>query len=307
VREIGPIRNGWHLFHWYTINDNRRGRDIPDGPLWREGRFYLNGPWGFHLFTACWAILRGGGWREWFTLDLALSIGGEDSRVTLHLGVSRLISLFLGFGVPRAWLRGWVYDTREFGIRLGYIGDIAWMWIASDDRMRDMASYYKAQKARGEHVGKSYFPTTAELWPGWQIKVRWPPVLDWIFGRDTYDRRALRTEQVVIPLDGKDYPATWTLEEMSRSRPRWPWRYGVHYGSEIKLEGDRPMFAGKGESGYDCGDDCIVSMGSNEITSAGTVGQYVSRVLEYRSRYGRATGQLPPEPSGNDIVAEATA
>lgn len=265
------------LMHWFVCNDARktvRGVDMGGSAL-RAGRFFLYAKSAPRL-KAFWSFFH-----SLNCLEVALKFGGEDSAVGFSLILPRLAHLGVGFSVPRRWLSWWMTDDRVFAVKVGYVSSIVRLLIAHADWAEDcgMTSYYRSQ-CPGRY-------TDLQLWPGYELVLRWPPVLRWLFGKATTEKEILETKGVGFEMDGQRYEATWSLERWSTSRPYWPWPYRVRISSYIDVP-KPPRFAGKGESAHDCGDDAIYGMGSRETSPAKAVGEYIKRVLEYRERYGPA-------------------
>lgn len=263
--------------HWFTCNDNERGvgrRSSVKGSIWRAGRFFLYGERQPRL-KAWWHFFV----PSFNYLELSLKFGGESSMVSAQLVLPWLAFLGVGIGVPRRWLSGWMYEDRVFALKLGYIGDIAWIQIAHNEHAIycGMLDYYSRMNNPGY--------TKAQLWPGYQIKLRWPRVLDWTLGREQRHEEVLETHEVKVPMDGREYPATVKVSRHYSTRARWPWRFRESYGSWIDVP-NPPRFAGKGENSYDCGDDGIWGKGSRETQPAAVVGDYIKAVLTSRERYG---------------------
>jgi hypothetical protein len=265
----------------HLCNDGRktvRGVDLGGSAL-RAGRFFFYLDWpkrnrateNLKVFWHFWHNLN---WAE-----VCLRFGGEDAAVTLSVIVPWLAHVGIGIGLPISWLRWWMVEDRVFAIKLGYIGDIAWIPIAYAEHMEDggMTDYYRRQKPRRYN--------DLQLWPGWEIKIRRPKVLTWIFGKAVSSKSTLDLKPVTFEMDGRIVEAIWTLERWDTWRPRWPWAYGTRFSSWLEVH-DPPKFAGKGENSWDCDDDGIYGMGSSELTPAGTVGDYLKQVLNYRERYG---------------------
>lgn len=264
--------------HWFVCNDARRevkGVNL-GGSAIRDGRFFFYGKRN-KLLTADWSFFSSLNW-----LELCLRFGGEDSLIRLSLILPRLAYLGVGVGVPRGWLAPWMIEDRVFRIDFGYVNTIMRLYFAWAEWAEDcgMTDYYRRQVPR-KH-------TALQLWPGWQFALRFPPLLTWIFGREEREKRILDTKPVSFEMDGRKYEGTWTLELWESTRTRWPWSYKRSVSSNLEVP-NPPMFAGKGENSWDCGDDAIYGMGSREITPAKTVGDYIKRVLEYRERYGAAS------------------
>lgn len=286
MASTGRERNGYSRWWWFSINDNRRliarGVEEYTGSILRHGRWYLH-YFGTTLLKLSWCFFGGrvlGGLRDWFTADALVSFNDDEGRgITLHLSLSRLFSVWITVALPSAWLSPWMIHDRVFGVRLGYIGDIAWLLIAHAAWAEDcgMTDYYRRQEPR------KY--TDAQLWPGWEIKLRWPRVLDWTLGRSEHTVRIVAETPVRFQMDGREVEATVRVEARESRRPRWPWAYRKSLGSWIEVP-KPPQFAGKGENSWDCGDDGIYGMGSRETSPAAVVGDYIKAVLKNRERYG---------------------
>ena len=261
--------------HWFVCNDARktvRGVDL-GGSAFREGRFFI--------YARSRPAIKAG-WSFWNTLnwlEVSCRFGGEDPLVTFELILPRLAMLHFGLAVPAHWLRRWMIEDRVFALKVGYVSSIARIYVAHADWAEScgMTDYYRRQTPR------KY--TDLQLWPGWEIVLRFPPILRWIFGREHRKKTIIETKPIVVELDGRRYEGTWSLERWETTRGRWPRPYAVRIASHIAMPSP-PRFAGKGESSWDCGDDAIYGMGSNETSPAKAVGDYVKRVLEYRERYG---------------------
>lgn len=271
---VGAERNGYHAWWWFFTNDNRKrvGRQEIYGSILKYGRFRLY-RYGFSLLSASWRF-----GSQLSGLDLVLRLDTDDGA-TVHFSVFGLVSLWLTLGLKRRWLEPWMLDDREFGVRLGYIGDIAWIQIAHAEwgTSTGMLDYYQREKP------PRYTPL--QLWPGWEIKLRWPRVDRWLFGMEKRDKVVVSQESVAFEMDGRKYHGLISWEQWETRRPRWPWAYSRSQTAWIEVN-DPPRFAGKGENSWDCDDDGIYGTGSRERTAAGVVGDYIKRVLQNRERYG---------------------
>jgi hypothetical protein len=261
--------------HSFICNDSARrlGGVEVGGSAARNGRFFLYAG-GRPRLRASWSF-----WNNLNWLETYCRLGGEDPLVSFGLILPRLACLVFGFAVPIRWLRWWMTEDRVFALKFGYVNSIVRILIAHADWAEHcgMTDYYRRQKPR------KY--TDLQLWPGWEIVVRLPPILRWIFGKEGSVTEVLDTRPVKFEMDGRVYVGTWTLSRQSRQRPRWPWAYRVSLSSWLEVP-KPPRFAGKGESSWDCGDDGIYGAGSKELTPAGALGDYIKAVLRKRERYG---------------------
>lgn len=247
------------------------------GSVFREGRFFLYAGNRERLY-ASWSF-----WNTLNWLEVYCRADSEDALVKLGLILPRLAYLCVGIGVPRRWLDPWMIHDRVFALKVWYISSLVTALVAHADWAEDcgMTDYYRRQEPRRY--------TNRQLWPGWEIVVKFPPVLRWILGAAKIEKAVIDTKPVTVELDGRRYEGTWQLERWQTTRPRWPWPYRVRISSYIDMP-HPPQFAGKGENSWDCDDDGIYGMGTNEATVGGAVGEYVKAVLKNRERYGAARG-----------------
>ena len=102
-----------------------------------RGRYYGR------LAKGYWAL---GSHRRLYTyFEAEFALGGEDGMIQFGLTLPWIGKATIGIGVPRALLKPWIYERREWTLRIGYIGRWAELMIASDEHMRDtgMVSYYR--------------------------------------------------------------------------------------------------------------------------------------------------------------------
>lgn len=278
IDEDGKRRSRWYTF---TVNDNDR-KGGGQGTLWKAGR------WLVHSRAKHDDVLR----VEWHhsrkfkpQLDVMLRFG--IGSVRLHVAILGLASWWLTVGLKPGLFAPLMIEERQFGIRFGYIGYLAWVDVAFDEESDStgMMSYYRRKKADGETL---YFGgNRVQLTQGIRLKIRLR-IRDILLGRKVYAKAELRRESVAIPLDGRQYEGVWTLSRETWQRPRWPFVSHTRVGSWIDVE-HPPAFAGKGENSWDCGDDAIFGCGSTGLTPALAVGDYIKAVLRDRERYGPAS------------------
>jgi len=279
VDEDGERRSRWYTI---TVNDNDR-KGGGHGTLWKAGRWIVHTQGGKRgdVFRVEWSHSR----KIKPELDVMLRFG--TGSVRLHLGILGLASWWLTVGLRPGIFSRLMIEERQFGVRLGYVGYLAWIDLAFDDESDStgMMSYYREKKARGEtlHFGGN----RVQLTQGIRLKIRLR-LLDLVLGTKVYAKEELRREKVAIPLDGREYEGVWTLTRETWKRPRWLFNSHTRVGSWIDVE-HPPAFAGKGENSWDCGDDAIFGCGSNGLTPALAVGDYIKAVLRERERYGPAS------------------
>lgn len=269
---------------WWTqfINDNQR-KGGGDGPAWRSGRWILRSRASRReIFRIEWSHPL----RLRPELDLTMSV--KPHRVQFHVSILGLGSWWVKFGYKRQeWLYKAMIEERMFGIRVGYIGQIAWIYFAFDDDsdMTGMMSYYQKRKAAGETL--FFGGNRVQLTQGLLLKINLR-LRDRLLGKTVYTEEVVRQEAVSIPMDGREYAGVWKLTRATWKRPRWPFMSNERVGSWIDVE-HPPAFSGKGENSWDCGDDAIFGCGSQSLTPAGAVGDYIKAVLKSRERYGNAS------------------
>lgn len=278
IDEDGERRLRWYSF---TVNDNHR-KGGGQGTLWKAGRWIVHRrKGGGDALQAEWHHSR----RLKPELTLMLRFG--TGSVRLHVAVLGLASWWVTVGLRPGLFAPLMIEERQFGIRIGYIGYLAWIDLAFDEDSDStgMMDYYRRKKAAGEPL---YFGgNRVQLTQGVRLKIRFR-LRDFLLGRKVYAKEELKRATVAIPLDGRDYEGIWTLTRETWKRPRWPFVSHTRVGSWIDVE-HPPAFAGKGENSWDCGDDAIFGCGSQGLTPALAVGDYIKAVLRNRERYGAAS------------------
>lgn len=285
VDEDGERRLRWY---WHTINDNaRKGGGL--GTLWKAGRWYLSTRKGYtERLRIEWHHAR----KLKPEVDLLVRFG--KGSVRLHIGLLGLASWWLTVGLKPGIFAPLMVDERQFGVRFGYIGYLAWIDIAFDEEADStgMLDYYRRKKERGESL--HFDGNRVQLTQGIRIKIRLR-LRDYLLGHKAYTKAELQREPVAIPLDGREYEGVWTLTRETWKRPRWPVNSHERVGSWIDVE-HPPAFAGKGENSWDCDDDGIFGCGSEATTPAPAVGDYIKAVLRDRERYGVASNPEAFQP-----------
>lgn len=126
-----------------------RFRDDDRAPFWRNREWWLAPTIrGRYLSTIAkgWWLLGPSSITKHFELEVA--IGGEDNMLQAGIILPYLGRVHVGLRVPRWATRGWIYERREWTLRIGYIGRWVELLFASDEHMRDtgMASYYREKR-----------------------------------------------------------------------------------------------------------------------------------------------------------------
>jgi hypothetical protein len=195
-------------------------------------------------------------------LGISLTIGRHEDDFTFAVSVPGVGLYLSGEGVfPASWRRRLPDDPHRTGIDWHH-GGLWWnVW------QNDFESRSTDPKWRRGHFDP----------------------MDFLFGRDVYAQRPLKTVPVEVPMPEKAYPATVTLFESTWTRRRWPhWpltRRMVR--SEIDVPEGVPH-PGKGENSWDCGEDATYSLTCAETTVDGAVAALVRSVLRDRRKYGGA-------------------
>lgn len=103
-------------------------------------------------------------------------------------------------------------------------------------------------------------------------------------------------ERIQIELDGHTYKGTATFERSTWKRSRW---FAKSRDSVwISMDpGHGLPHSGKGESGYDCGDDALCGWGHDGHSLAECIGEGIKKVLHYREWYGRPSDYGPRKVS----------
>jgi len=276
--------DGQCVFRWWTqsINDNQR-KGGGNGSPWREGRWIVRSHVSHRdVFRFEWSH------RLKLRPELDLTVSIKPHRVKFHVAILGLGQWWITVGYKRQqWLYKAMIEERLFGIRFGYIGSIAWLYFAFDDESDSsgMVSYYREKKARGEQL--HFGGNRVQLTQGVLLKVRFR-LRDRLLGKIVHTEEVLRQEDVLIPMDGREYKGVWKLSRATWKRPRWPLLSNERVESWIDVE-HPPAFSGKGENSWDCGDDGIFGCGSKSLTPAGAIGDYIKSVMQARERYGPAS------------------
>lgn len=106
---------------------------------------------------------------------------------------------------------------------------------------------------------------------------------DILLGRAKCTTDVIHERRIVIQLDGREYHGTAKFERWRWKRPRWFAK--VRDSTWIDMDQGLPH-AGKGECGYDCGDDALCGWGINGFDVDEAIADGVRRVSKYRQRYG---------------------
>lgn len=266
-------------FHHYHRGEN--GSAI-------SGAWSLYASGGGTRFKGWYSVLPGR--REWGNYaEVEIALGGEDNMLQAGARLPLLGCCYVGVRVPRKLTDGWIYQRREWTLRIGYIGSWLELLLAYDDSARDMASYYRGLRERGEEVNWSRLAT----WPGVRLTLR-PRLLDRIFGRHTrlVEETVKDNVPCVVALPEGNYPATAKVTREVRGRKRWKPGQKSSHSTWVEVEGGIP-FPGKGENSWDCEDDAIYAGGENGDSVGAACGKLAASVMRNRERYGSGLSWVP--------------
>lgn len=117
-------------------------------------------------------------------------------------------------------------------------------------------------------------------------------VVDWLIGRCRVERVDGETRDVFIPMPEGSYRATAQHQTYVRRR-RWYWPVDRRESVWLDIPDGIPH-AGKGENGWDCGDDGLLGCGGD--TEEKAIAHAVESVLRSRRRYGRDSADTGRSP-----------
>lgn len=241
-------------WHWQNLNERKNGSK--GWAIW-SGRAWLH----FFAWVINWE------WHLWDkTCHVGVNLGGKiggDELATFMLAFPP-VSLFLTIDAPsRSWL--WrLMPSRGRECKLAIHGWAIWLnpWSR-------------------EHEWISKDP--------WYVRGLTFHIDDFIWGKSKYTKTEPRpSERITIELDGREYHGTATFERSVRKRPRWFAK--VRESTWISMDPrDGLPHAGKGENGWDCGDDALCGWGVDGVDVEAAIADGIRRVLKYRKRYGNAS------------------
>lgn len=198
----------------WIYNRNEKG-----GPWWKTAQWtWWPTVFGHYMGTLAkgWWLLGPNEINRHFEVQFA--IGGEDNMAQVGVVMPFLIRWSAGIRLPRRLVTGWVYQRREWGLRVGYIGRWLEVMFAHDEQGSEMASYYRNCRKRGEELVWS----RAALWPGIHLTFH-PRPLDRLLGRKLCTTIKGDAELVTIPMPEGNYSGTMVREECTWKRRRSPW------------------------------------------------------------------------------------
>lgn len=299
-----------------------------------HGKHFLKGrEWSLHptvrghylgTIAKGWWTLGNSSITDYFELEVA--VGGEDGMVQAGVVLPFLGRVHVGVKVPRRLLKGWIYQRREWTLRVGYAGRWLELLIASDENMRDtgMVDYYRRKRqtldcANCRHL-KSFHENTegrcitlsevnhgcepcdcpgyapekliwsrAALWPGWHLTFA-PRLKDRLLGRLECTTTEDEPFPVVVPMPEGNYPGKAKREVRVWQRKRWPFSRKQRVEFWVDMDVAVPV-PGKGENSWDIDDDGIYGTGGPTVSDA--IANVTKAALRDRARYGPGDRWVP--------------
>jgi hypothetical protein len=248
-------------FHHHSSNENTF-REKVIGSKFFDGRYWLY--LGRKQFNAEWSFFHR--CRSHFALKVEFGHGDGDDGIMFHAAIPYLFSVFLSFdGIFGKLFHGNV-ESRETGIAF--------------------------------HNGSFWFYPFAKTmsWasrdPWWSKSHSFDPV-EFICGRNKYteeDDRGWQDIEITMPeakYKGKVrlYTGTWKNRFRTKRISR----------AEIEMEEGIP-FPGKGESEWDCGENCTWGMTCPAKDEVEAISSMIEHVLRSRRNYGSRSSLFNYKP-----------
>lgn len=260
-----------HGVHTHTVCDDDSGR------LWRYGRLYATvydkrERERFGLHTS-WHLKP----RNAAALEMTVGGGDSDREITGHIELFGMAFWLTFDSLPRRLCER-ILPGHDFG------------WNGRTTRITEATrtgiAWHDGTLWWHGWAPDATFRSTDPWWMRWTFDPK-----DFLLGRHDFKKEILRTEETVIPMDGREYPARVSFEQHTWKRPRWPFTRTRRY-AHIELDSP-PTFPGKGENSWDIDDDAILAMGCEARTVSEAVGAYITAVLRNRERYGGSHNWQP--------------
>lgn len=251
-------------FHWQNLNDKPgglQGSGVRHGRAWWHfgERGVLGLEWGF------------------FKPSFGVSFGAEASD-GVGLKASLCVSLFTLYvhahGGPFAWAAKKI---------------LPWHDVEHDGKT------YRIHADREVSFRVFDWALQWTIWKDWRDgwssrDPRWRDgsfdVVDFVFGRTSYEERVLLEEPVVVPMPERGYRGTVKIQERTWRRPRWPLVWHRRVGADVDMGKDPIPFPGKGENSWDCGEDALYGSSNHATTASEAIAKVVESVLRSRHRHG---------------------
>lgn len=249
--------------HYQNLNE-KPGDKLGSGAI--HGRCWI-GP-----FEICWRLFQGPSFH--------LGIGIADYESALTFGID-LILFSLWFSWRNNKVEYWLKDlTKRKGQKYGNGREIKVYW-------HELGLWWTLWGDPMESQSKD----------PWYVRMHGWDFRDILFGRSKYSSRTIREERVVVPMPEGGYPALVKINEDTWKRPRWLFPRRM-IRSDLIL--DKPIpFPGKGENGWDCGEDALYSLYGPHDTSLKAAIAASESVMRDRLRYGGGWNYRPEKGGDN--------
>lgn len=247
-------------FNWQNLNEDREG-NVKGWPY--HGRSWLNiGDRTTIRFE--WHL-----WRR--SAAAEISLDGSESEAKLHMALLP-VSLWFAISTPalrqvaEKLIRPKSYGERAIGIRF-FDWTLWWqVWMPDNESS-----------------------STDPRWRRGSFDVR-----RFLLGNEVVTRRVLEGRAIVVPMPERSYRGKAALLEITRKRPRW---FAEHYRAvDTKMDdGEQVPIPGKGENGWDCGNDATFASYTPADSIEEAIGKFVTSTLRTRQRRGGDWNPPPPE------------
>lgn len=285
-------------YHSQNLNEKKHERY---GWMLRHGRAWLDvGKAKMHWE---WTFLRRNSW------GVALDLAGhqDDEAVGGRVALGPLFAFYWGFGWPR--LRNFMERITARDKKPHEIDQCKVCLrpkknhgLGADHTSGHQFAARTFWMSNGREIGITFHDGTLwiNLWndpmeyrssdPKWWHKTI--DLADFFLGRPVHTEMVLEVRRVQVPMPEGGYWGTVTMKEETWKRPRW--RRRVINRAHIEMdEGQGIPFPGKGESGYDCGEDATYSMTCQAETMLDGVMALTKSVMQRRIRYGSGWAYRP--------------
>jgi hypothetical protein len=211
--------------------------------------------------------------RRQHSIGVSLDVGGGDGDRDVDLSIRiPWFGIYLGAEdvLPRHWRfynPGQKYpSSRELGIT--WHDQALWvsLWRDPDEGWgRGGPKFWQDARSARRHI------------------VIHP--LDILFGRTDCTTEYLAKQPAEVVLPEGSYAVQVAFERRTWTRKRLPWWKRERLSATVESEKGLPI-PGKGENGWDCGEDAYFSIGTSATTAVEAAQYAATRVLETRERYG---------------------
>jgi hypothetical protein len=185
-------------------------------------------------------------------------------------------SVCMSFGIPFL-LAMWFHVSIPYKSRLT-------KWLPENDREFELSIHHWTVWFKPWGPRDSW--TASDPW--WKKGVNLD-LLDLFLGPIKYTSSTYKEMDISVPLDGREYRGFAKWEHCVWKRPRWFAKERKSIWIEMNPSHGLPH-AGKGENGWDCGDDALCGWGVDAKEGIeGAIASGVGKVLNYRDKYGHAS------------------